>query len=208
MSSQRKNFLRGILIIFISIGLLGFKNSTDPPPNENQYPNPVGLVDVTIYATSFWSSGTYTSFTVWNPASASLLITQEPNSSSYKIQSGSAFTSVISRTIVAGGEISAKIDHPMIWFINAILYPDCSVDFIFRGVNFPGVSVGCAPAPVGCIKESTPGKYVYGPIVRMPGNENIVEVDLFGANNTSTTYTIIKEFMSAGKCLYLSPTPP
>ena len=208
MPSRRKNLLRGILIIFISIGLLGFRSSAESPPNENRYSRISGWVDVTIYAMSIWSDGINTSTTIWYPASTTLLITQGPSSSSYKVQGGSAFTSVNSRSSIAGGEITAKINFPLIWFIDAILYPDCSLDLIFRGVNYPGVSVGCAPAPVGCIKDSTPGEYIHGPIVNMPANENIVEIDIVGSNNTVATYTIIKGSLSAGKCLYLSPALP
>ena len=97
---------------------------------------------------------------------------------------------------------------PVSWYINAILYPDCSLEFVIIVFNHPGKSLGCAPL-VGCIEDTVPPDSFNGPILRMAGNESIVQADFQGINSTSGTFIITKEFMAAGDdCIYLSPSLP
>ncbi len=208
MPTRKSSLLRGILIIIISVGLFGFRSSDEPPLGENQYTNLIGWVQITIHAAAGSGGGNSASYYEWFPVDVTLLISREPNSSTWIVQGKSAYTLLHSYGIFAEGEGSFQAFVPVSWVINAILYPDCTLEFVIIVVNYPGKSLACAPI-VGCIEDSVPADIFLGPILKMAGNDNIVQADFHSINSTSGTFTIIKESMSAGgDCLYLSPSLP
>lgn len=208
MPTRKSSLLRAILIIIISVGLLGFRNSAEPPPSENQSTNFVGWVEITIQAGAASGAGNSFSYYEWFPAKATMMISRDPNSSLYIVHGGSAHTLLLSYAIFAGGEGSIQMTVPVSWYINGILYPDCSLDLIIIVFNLPGKSIGCAPI-VGCIEDTVPPDSFNGPMIRMAPNESFVRADFQSINSTSGTFIITKDFMAAGDdCIYLAPGLP
>ena len=196
MMKRKRSLLWIILIVFTSIGLFGFSNSPDPIL-QDENPNDAGWIEVTIYAEAIVYDGNIAGDMVWFPTKALLPITHEGSSMYWRVHGDNAFTALKSWGTAGGGVLTWDIFQPVMWIVNGILYPDCSVEFFLDVVEYPGIGTACAPV-VGCIAEPIPAETYPGPILTVPYGETMAEISWNEIPNTTGEFVIFIESMTAG----------
>jgi len=197
MMKRKRSLLWIILIVFTSIGLFGFSNSPDPIL-QDENPNDDGWIEVTIFAEAHMYDGSNAGYVVWYPTQALLPITHEGTSGHWRVHADDAYTVMKTEGTWGGGIGTWDIIQPVMWVVNGILYPDCSVEFFLDVVTYPGVGISCAPF-VGCIAEPLPAETYPGPILTVPYGETMAEASWNEIANTTGEFVIFIENMTAGE---------
>jgi len=200
MTKQKRSLLWIILIIFASLGSFGFSGSSHPALHQGNIGQPVGWIEITVAADALMYDGANSAEMSWYPVKGMTRVYKVLTSGTWEPEIITLYTVLKSDGVFGGGMGSLEMFWPVKLDIISFLYEDCSMDFFIDIVNYPGMSVACAPI-VGCFPDTLPGQSYEGPIINMPAGETMARVSWNPIPNTTGEFWIFINSLSAGdKC--------
>jgi len=195
MANRKRNLLLIILIVIVSFGLFGFSGSPAPAIQDGD-PNAIGWIEITIAAEAILYNESIAGTMVWFPSQVVLPITRGSPSSKWNVNGDTAYTALKTEGLWAGN-ITWDIIQSLVWEVNAILNPDCSVEIFIDAITYPGVGIACDPV-FGCFTEPIPAEIFEGPYIKIPGGETMGIASWNEIPGTTGELTIFIESMTAG----------